>query len=178
MKFNPEAYTIAVRLEDHDGETYFVGRVFEFPNISVFEDTAEEARSMVIDAIKTLKEMADEECVSFPSPQLVFDEEFSGRITLRLPKSLHAKIAKQAEQENVSLNTYLVDAISSYSGESDGVSKLLSGAISHLGSLFNAQQVAFSQVLNNFSVYSSHNQPPGISETRLISASLGYQYGQ
>jgi len=135
MKFNPEAYTIVVRLEDHDGEGYFVGRVFEFPNISAFEETAEEARSMVIDAIKTLKEMADEECISFPTPQAVFDEEYSGRITLRLPKTLHAKIAKQAEQEGVSLNTYLVGAISSYSGEFDGVSKMLSGAISHLNSV-------------------------------------------
>lgn len=178
MKFNPEAYTIAVRLEDHDDETYFVGRVFEFPNISVFEETAEEARAMVIDAIKTLKEMADEEYASFPAPQLVFDDDFSGRITLRLPKTLHAKIAKQAEQENVSLNTYLVGAISSHSGELDGVSKMLSGAILQLGSIFHAQQIALHQVLSSFSVYSTQNQLPNQTKPILISASSGYHYGQ
>jgi len=31
MMFDAEAYTISIRKEVHDGESYYVGRVAEFP---------------------------------------------------------------------------------------------------------------------------------------------------
>ncbi|WP_373371125.1 toxin-antitoxin system HicB family antitoxin, partial [Proteus mirabilis] len=34
-------------------------------------------------------------------------DNVSGRLTLRLPKSIHAKCIKAAESDGVSLNTYL-----------------------------------------------------------------------
>ncbi|MCD5406261.1 MAG: toxin-antitoxin system HicB family antitoxin [Desulfotomaculum sp.] len=37
---------------------------------------------------------------------------FSGKFTLRIPKSLHGILAKQAEQEDISLNQYLLSLIS------------------------------------------------------------------
>nr|WP_283805092.1 toxin-antitoxin system HicB family antitoxin [Lentilactobacillus rapi] len=36
------------------------------------------------------------------------DESFSGRITLRMPKSLHKELTVLAKEENVSLNQYVV----------------------------------------------------------------------
>jgi antitoxin HicB len=38
----------------------------------------------------------------------VSDEKFSGKFVLRLPKSLHRKLARNAKKENVSLNQYAV----------------------------------------------------------------------
>ncbi|PWB40712.1 MAG: hypothetical protein C3F19_09470 [Rhodocyclales bacterium] len=35
-------------------------------------------------------------------------EEYSGRLVLRMPQSLHAKLAQAAEAEGVSLNTYML----------------------------------------------------------------------
>ncbi|QPD04931.1 MAG: hypothetical protein Nkreftii_002705 [Candidatus Nitrospira kreftii] len=36
------------------------------------------------------------------------DQEYSGKLLLRLPKSLHRQLARQAEKEGVSLNQYVV----------------------------------------------------------------------
>jgi len=126
MTFDPESYTISIRKENHDGESYYVGRVAEFPNISSFEDSYEESHALVIDAILTLKKIADESQVPFPAPYPQPTDEFSGRITLRLPKTLHAKVSKKASQEEVSVNQYVVTAIATYVGETDGIAKFVS----------------------------------------------------
>lgn len=123
MIFDPDLYTITIRKEDVDGDLLFVGRVAEFPNISAYEETYEDARSILLDGITTLKTIADEEKKSFPLPDPSLAEEFSGRPSLRLPKSLHAKIARLAEKEGVSLNTCLVAAVATYVGKSDGLSR-------------------------------------------------------
>jgi hypothetical protein len=39
-------------------------------------------------------------------------EEFSGRVTLRMSKSMHASVSKLADREGVSLNSWIVEAIS------------------------------------------------------------------
>jgi len=147
MTFDPESYTISIRKEIHDGESYYVGRVAEFPNISSFEDSFEEARALVIDAIQTLKKNADETQVVFPAPYPVPSDEFSGRITLRLPKTLHAKVSRKASQEDISVNQYLVTAIASYIGETDGIAKIVSMTSTFLSQMVNhAVTVAISSV--------------------------------
>lgn len=129
MIFDPEAYTIAIRKEQQaDGEVLYVGRVAEFSNISAYEDSFESARALVLDAIQTLKKIADETQVEFPLPYPVMSDEFSGRVTLRLPKTLHAKVSRIAAQEDVSVNQYLVTAVAYYVGETEGVSKVVSNA--------------------------------------------------
>lgn len=137
MKFDPECYTISIRKETHDGEIFYVGRVDEFPNISSFEDSFDEARAMVIDAIQTLKKIAEETSEYFPDPYTARFDEFSGRVTLRLPKSLHAKVSTKASQEEVSVNQYLVTAIATYVGEADGIAKVMFEASTRLSNIFS-----------------------------------------
>ena len=79
MKFDPEAYTITIRKEEIDDEILYVGRVAEFPNISVFEEDFETARNLVIDAIQTLKKIADETHSEFPYPYHASSSEFRER---------------------------------------------------------------------------------------------------
>jgi hypothetical protein len=43
-------------------------------------------------------------------------EEFSGRVTLRMSKSLHASVSKLAEREGVSLNSWIVESVSARAG--------------------------------------------------------------
>lgn len=133
MKFDPESYTITIRKEEEDGEILYVGRVAEFPNISAYDDTFEAARKLVLDSVQTLKAIADEAHAEFPLPYPAPSDEFSGRVTLRLPKSLHAKVSRMAAQEDISVNLYLVAAIASYTGETDGIAKLISEATNLLG---------------------------------------------
>lgn len=137
MTFDPESYTITIRKEEHDGEVLYVARVAEFPNIITFEDTFDEARTMVLDAITTLKEIADKAQADFPIPYPVLSDEFSGRVTLRLSKTLHAKVSKNAAKEEISVNQYLVTAIATYVGETDGIAKVVSEAANVLGHIIN-----------------------------------------
>lgn len=128
MTFDPEAYTIIIRKEELDGEVLYVGRVAEFPNISSYESDFESARKLVLEAIESLKKIADEKHIEFPLPNPTPEAEYNGRVTLRLPKTLHAKVARLADQENVSLNSYLVTAIASYAGAQDGIGRVVSNA--------------------------------------------------
>jgi len=123
MSFDPDTYTITIRKENVDGDVYFVGRVAEFPNISAFEDTFEDARSMVLGAINTLKMIADQDGVAFPEPNPSSEVEYSGRVTLRLPKTLHAHLDRLAKAEDVSLNQIMNVGLATYVGEVDGLSK-------------------------------------------------------
>ena len=73
MKFDPEFYTIIIRKEEVDGNVRYAGRVIEFPNISVFEDSFEAARTLVLNSIQTLKNIADETQADFPLPYQKID---------------------------------------------------------------------------------------------------------
>lgn len=135
MKFDPESYSITIRKEDCDGEILYVGRVAEFPNISSFEETYEAAHALVIDSIITLKKIANEANAEFPLPYPALSDEFSGRVTLRLPRSLHAKVSMIATQEDISVNQYLVAAIATHVGEVDGIGRVVSEAGILLGQI-------------------------------------------
>jgi predicted RNase H-like HicB family nuclease len=125
MSFDPEAYSIVIRKETIDGEVFYVGRVAEFPNISAFEATYDEAHSLVLDAIGGLYSIAEKKGETLPDPYPPMPDECSGRVTLRLPKTLHARVVRYADRDDVSLNTYLVSAISTYVGEEQGHAKAI-----------------------------------------------------
>lgn len=44
--------------------------------------------------------------------ELIKDIEYSGKISLRIPKSLHAALVDQAKQEGISLNQYILYRLS------------------------------------------------------------------
>lgn len=77
---------------------------------SVFPGPAQEAYDLTIDTIETAAAMFAETARPFPPPASPQDE-FSGRVTLRLPRSLHRALASAAEDEGVSLNQHLVTAL-------------------------------------------------------------------
>ena len=79
MRFDPEAYSITIRKEEIDDEILYVGRVAEFPNISVYEEDFETARNLVIDAIQTLKKIADETHTDLPHQYIASSNEFLER---------------------------------------------------------------------------------------------------
>jgi antitoxin HicB len=47
-----------------------------------------------------------------PIPEPTIGEEFSGKFSVRLPKSLHRDLVHQAEREGVSLNQYITSVLS------------------------------------------------------------------
>lgn len=111
--FNPNRYTITVKLVNLDEGDYFEAMVAELPDIVEYGENLDQVYSLAIDSIETLREAALEQGRPFPDPLPSKTlNEFSGRVTLRMSKSLHAKASMLADQEAVSLNLWIVEAIS------------------------------------------------------------------
>lgn len=103
-------YGISVRLVIRDGEEMYEARVAELQDVVAFGDTYAEAYESAIDAIDGLREMFAEKGKAFPLPE-VEEANFSGRVTLRMSKSLHAAVHRKASVDCVSLNQWIVEAI-------------------------------------------------------------------
>jgi len=89
------------------------GWVIEYPDLPgciTVADTADEIMPMAEDVRRLWITTAFEDGDEIPLP--TYPEEYSGKFNLRLPKSLHRKLAESAEQEGVSLNQYVVMLLS------------------------------------------------------------------
>ncbi|MGB9887999.1 MAG: toxin-antitoxin system HicB family antitoxin [Moorellales bacterium] len=104
-------YTIEIYPSEQGG---YVARVAELPGCITQGETAAEAAAMAEDAKRAWLETALEEGVPIPEP---VPEEYSGRLLLRMPKSLHRKLAEKAAKEKVSLNQYIVYRLASAVGD-------------------------------------------------------------
>ncbi len=119
MSIDPHAYNITIRRDTFDGEVLFEARVKELPDLAEYAESYEEAYSLAVDAIETAAEAFAEKGRRFPAAMVPADE-FSGRVTLRLPRSLHRVLAETADTEGVSLNQHLVNVLSYFSGFAAG----------------------------------------------------------
>jgi predicted HicB family RNase H-like nuclease len=141
--FDPHRYTITIKLVTLEEGEHFEAVVAELPDLVEYGETYVQAYSLAVDSISTLREAALEHGHVFPEPmpsQAL--DEFSGRVTLRMSKSLHASVSKLADREGVSLNSWIVEAISARAGA--GVS------ISAVESAYRAETVpTFKVVFSN-----------------------------
>lgn len=108
-------YSISVRFGSFDGENCFEARVRELPDVVEYAGTCEKAYELAIDTIATTARILSEKGLRMPPVQEPLDD-YSGRVTLRLPKSLHRSLALKAEAEDISLNQLLVSALSAFRG--------------------------------------------------------------
>ena len=67
-------------------------------------DTAEEVYRNLNEAMEGYIETKLENDIDIPLP--VQTEDFSGKFVVRLPRTLHQRLAIEAEKEGVSLNQY------------------------------------------------------------------------
>ena len=109
--FDAENYEISISKVTVDGDVLYRATVKELLHVDCYEETWMEAYGSAVDVIAGLYEAACETGKSFPAPQRK-EEDFSGRVTLRLPRTLHRQVDSFADSENVSLNYYLVSVIS------------------------------------------------------------------
>jgi predicted RNase H-like HicB family nuclease len=119
MNIDSHAYNISIRRGLFDGEALFEARVKELPDVAEYGETYEEAYDLAVDTIETTAKLLVEKGRGMPLPQSPADD-FSGRVTLRLPKSLHRSLAESAESERVSLNQHLVNVLGYFSGYEAG----------------------------------------------------------
>lgn len=90
-------------------EQGYFARVPDLPGCMTWADTFEELGPMIEDAKLAWIEDAIEDGDPIPVPRDV--GEFSGKVNLRMPKSLHRDLVYRAEAEGVSLNQYMTTAL-------------------------------------------------------------------
>lgn len=81
----------------------------EFPGLSAFGETEEEALKEARVALEGFIESYSDSNKELPEP--IHVKRFSGQLRLRLPKSLHGTLSEIADSEGVSLNTFLIQCI-------------------------------------------------------------------
>ncbi|MDR2491689.1 MAG: type II toxin-antitoxin system HicB family antitoxin [Spirochaetaceae bacterium] len=102
-------HIIIQHLVDESGDYYFA-TVKELDGCMSHGDTYAEAFENINEAMELWIEGKLEGGFSVPLP--VNEGQYSGKFVLRLPKSLHARLAMEAEKEGVSLNQYALYRLS------------------------------------------------------------------
>ncbi len=102
-------YTLQL-IKDPDPELPWFIQVKELPGCMSHGDTPEEAVAMIREAMELWLEGMLEEGLPIPEPAPAFPD-FSGKFVVRIPRSLHRKLAEQAERDEVSLNAFVTAAL-------------------------------------------------------------------
>ncbi len=96
-------------MDDETGQ-YYYGRVLELDGCQSTGDTIEELYENLREAMYGYIETKLENGFDVPEPMNA--EKYSGKFNVRIPKSLHQRLAIEAEKEGVSLNQYVVYRLS------------------------------------------------------------------
>jgi antitoxin HicB len=95
---------------DDEGNEGWIAEVDELPGCISQGETVESAVESVRDAMLGWISIALEEGRPIPPPRA--EQPFSGRLLLRMPRTLHAELVRHADLEGVSLNQFIVFALS------------------------------------------------------------------
>lgn len=95
-------YTRLVQEMNDESGHYFYGRVLELDGCQTTADTLEELYSDLNDIMESYLEIKLENHLPIPIPETT--DKYSGKFLVRLPKSLHQRLAIEANKEGVSLN--------------------------------------------------------------------------
>jgi antitoxin HicB len=104
-------YRVSVDREEVGGEERWVASVDELPGCTSTGTTRDAAVGGVQDAISAWIATALEEGREVPEP--AGKSTYSGRLLLRMPRSLHRELTRAAERESVSLNQLITDVLAS-----------------------------------------------------------------
>ena len=99
-------YPRTVFWSDEDGG--FIAVAPDLPGSSAFGNTREQALAELEDAMRGWVEAARAAGNPVPPPSPPMPDAYSGRVLLRMPKSLHRDLAETAKREGVSLNLQIV----------------------------------------------------------------------
>ena len=103
-------YHIIIQHITDESGTYYLATVREFDGCMSHGDTYAEACENIQEAMALWIEAKFEG--GFPIPLPTDVSQYSGKFVLRIPKTLHARLAMKAESEGVSLNQYALYRLS------------------------------------------------------------------
>ena len=102
-------YHIVLRPDEDDEGTYWIAGISELHGCETEGRTQAEAMTNLEDAKRTWIRWNLEH--GHPVPEPAYLEDVSGRLLLRMPKSLHRSLVLAAERERTSLNQYIVKVL-------------------------------------------------------------------
>lgn len=110
-------YTITIEKEDDGHGVYYVARVIELPHLIMTGATPAEA----LEELESVKKewIAEYLKLGNKMPKPLKSRNYSGKVILRMPPSLHGTLVKIAELEGVSFNQYMVFALSRSIGKDE-----------------------------------------------------------
>lgn len=88
----------------------FVAEIEDLPGCISQGETIEETMQMIEEARRLWLESACEDGLDIPLPES--EAVYSGKFNIRVPASLHRKLHRLASKEGISLNQYVVFALS------------------------------------------------------------------
>ncbi|MDO5027607.1 MAG: toxin-antitoxin system HicB family antitoxin [Tissierellia bacterium] len=100
---------IIKKVYDEDG-ALFLGSYLEIPEAKTYARNREELEKRMQEVLELSLEVRKSKGEEIPQP--IEEDNYSGKFTLRIPKSLHKILALQAEKEGISLNQYALYKLS------------------------------------------------------------------
>ena len=111
-------YPVELSKRDEEEESYWVAEIPDLPGCVSDGETPDEAVESLEEAKRLWIEARLEHGHGVPEP--TDTRGYSGRLLLRMPKSLHRKLAAQSRREGTSLNMYVVSLLSGRASETAG----------------------------------------------------------
>ena len=105
-----ERYPATVFWSDEDDA--YIAIAPDLPGCSAFGHTEADALAELKFAIEAWKQAAISAGNPVPRPSMPADQSYSGKLVVRMPKSLHRELALSARDQNVSLNQFMVYLLS------------------------------------------------------------------
>lgn len=97
-------YTRVIQEMNDESGHYFYGKILELDGCQSTGNTLEELYENLNEAMEGYIEIKLETGYDIPLP--ILENNYSGKFVVRLPKSLHQRLALEAEKEGISLNQY------------------------------------------------------------------------
>ena len=104
------------------GDGTFFAEILEFPGCFAEGQSPEEAYKNLEAVAESWIEAAQDRGQEIPEPFATHD--FSGRVALRIPRSIHKQAAKFAEIDNTSLNQFFLTAVATRVGAEEFFERL------------------------------------------------------
>lgn len=140
-----DRYSISIFWSEEDDA--YIALSPDFPGLSAFGSLPEEAAREAADVLAAMAESLREEGAQLPKPR--FLPRHSGQLRIRIPKTLHMRLALEAERQGVSLNTLMTcfleqgetrsDALQTIQAEMNDVKTMLQSVRSEIKALKDAQ---------------------------------------
>ena len=133
-------YPVQLTQQHEDGDEYWLAEIQDLPGCVSDGVTPDEAIQNVEDAKQLWIETQIEDGLEVPEPTRA--DDYSGKFLVRMPKTLHQRLAEQAKKEGTSLNQHVIVLLSD-GGSAIEQFQQVRGSVAQLHSKFDILTKAF-----------------------------------